>query len=71
MYMYMSGLEIDEKLDLQSCDKIHVRKFNFSFNFTNFRYKVVMLQCVVSGLAKQNMSPQHLCVCKETTENGE
>ena len=42
----------------------------FSPNFTNFSSKIVMLHCVVSGLAKQNMSPQYF-VCKETAENGE
>ena len=37
---------------------------------SNFNRKIVTLQCVVSGVAKQKMSPKYLCV-KEAAENGE
>ena len=53
-----TGLEINEKIQLQLCVK--VRKF--SRNFANSSRKTATVHCVVSGLAKQNMSPQHLCV---------
>ena len=53
-----SGLEINEKIQSQFCDKIR----KFSRNFANFSRKIAM-HCVVSGLAK-NMSPQYLCVKK-------
>ena len=33
-------------------------------DFAKFSRKIVALHCVVSGLAKQNMSPQYLCVMK-------
>ena len=35
-----------------------------SRNFANFSRKIAALHCVVSGLAKKNMSPQYLCVKK-------
>lgn len=55
-----SGLEMNEKIQLQSCYRI----WKFSHNFANFSCKIVMLHCVISDLAKQNMSPQYFCVKK-------
>ena len=47
-------LEINKNIQLQFCDKI--RTFS-RHNFTNFNCKIIVLHCVVSGLAKQNVSP--------------
>ena len=59
-YTLLAGLEINEKIQSQFCDKIR----KFSRNFANFSRKIATLHCVVSGLAKKNMSPQYLCVKK-------
>ena len=60
-----TGLEINEKVQSQFCDKIQ----KFSRSFANFSRKIATLHCVVSGLAKK-YEPAIL-VCKETAENGE
>ena len=39
--------------------------------FAKFSRKIVALYCVVSGVAKQNKSPQYLCWKKKTAKNGE
>ena len=57
MLVALSGLEIKEKIQSQFFDKIR----KFSRNFAKFGRKIVALHCVVSGVAKQNMSPQYLC----------
>lgn len=59
------GSKLTKKSSLNFCDRIR----KFSRNFAKFIGKIVALCCVVSGLAKQNVSPQYLC--KETAENGE
>ena len=43
-----TGLEINEKIQSQFCDK----RQKFSHNFTKFSCKIVTLNCVVSGVAK-------------------
>ena len=53
--MLLPGLEINEKIQLQFCDQVQ----KFSQNLANFSRKIVELHYVVSGLAKQNMSPQY------------
>ena len=59
------GLEINEKIQSQFCDKIQ----KFSHNLGNFSRKIAALRCVVSDLAKK-YEPAIL-VCKEIAENGE
>ena len=62
--LYQSGLEINEKIQSQFCDKIRKLKRNFA----KFRRKIVALHCVVSGVAKYEPT---ILVLKETAENGE
>jgi len=62
----VSVLEINEKIQSQFCDSIP----KFSRNSATFSCRIFTLHFLVSDLAKQNMSPQFLCV-KETIENGE
>ena len=59
-----AGLEINEKIQSQFCDKIRKLKRNFA----KFRRKIVALHCVVSGVAKYEPT---ILVLKETAENGE
>ena len=47
IYKDQQGLKLTKKIQLQFCDKIR----------TNFSCKIIVLHCVVSGLAKQNVSP--------------
>ena len=62
----MSGLEINEKFQSQFCDRIQ----KFSRTLATFSRRIFALHFPVSGLAKQNMSPQFSCV-NESAENGE
>ena len=54
----MAGLEINEKFRSQFCDRIP----KFSRNLATFSRRIFALHFPVSSLAKQNMSPQFLCV---------
>jgi len=54
------GLKINETIQLQFCDKIP----KFSRNLATFSRRIFDLHFLVSSLAKQNMSPQYLCVKK-------
>ena len=59
------ALKISEKIQSQFCEKIR----KFSRNFAHFSGKVLALHFVVSGLAKQNMNPQYLCLKKPLMAN--
>ena len=60
--MHDAGLEINEKFQSQFCDRMP----KFSRNLATFSRRIFArlfaLHFPVSGLAKQNMSPQFLCV---------
>ena len=56
----IQGSKLTEKILSQFCDRVE----KFSRNFANFSRKIVELHCLVSGLAKQNMSLQYLCAKK-------
>ena len=49
------GLKINKKVQSQLRDKIQ----KLSCTFAEFSRKIITLHCVVSGFAKQNMSPQY------------
>ena len=66
LYLYGLGLDINEKIQSQFCDKIR----KLSRNYANFSHKIAALNCVVSGLAK-NMTLQYLCVKKPLKRHGE
>ena len=56
----LTGLEINEKIQSQFHDRIP----KFSCNLATLSRRFFLLHFLVSGLAKQNMSPQYLCVKK-------
>ena len=53
------------KKSSQFCDRIP----KISRNLATFSRRIFALHFLVSGLAKQNMSPQYFCV-KKPAENG-
>jgi len=55
-----TGLEINEKIQVQFCERIP----KFSCNLATCSRRIFTLHFLVSGLAKQNMSPQYLHVEK-------
>jgi len=65
-----------ESYVLQKLTKNSSRNFatcripKFSHNLATFARRIFALHFPISGLARQNMSPQFLCV-KEPAENGE
>ena len=60
-----SGLEMNEKIQLQSC----CRMWKFSHNFANFSCKIVMLHLCYQQFSKTKYESPIL-VCKETAKNG-
>ena len=60
LYSGLSGLEINEKIQSQFCDRIS----KFSLNLATFSRRIFTLHFHVSGLAKLNTSPQYLRVKK-------
>ena len=56
----LTGLEINEKIQSQFHDRIP----NFSGNLATLSRRFFSLHFLVGSLAKQNISPQHLCVKK-------
>ena len=60
LQLQVSGIEINQKLQSQFCDRIP----KFSCNLATFSHRIFALHFHVSGLAKLNMSPQYLCVKK-------
>ena len=55
-----AGLKINEKIQLQFCDRIPT----FSSNLATLSRRIFAVHFHVSGLAKLNMSPQYLRVKK-------
>ena len=55
---YLAGLEINEKFESQFNDWIP----KFSRNLASFGRRIVALHFPINGFAKQNMSPQFLCI---------
>ena len=56
----VTGLKINKKIQSQFCNKIP----KFSRNLATFSCRILGLHFLVSGLAKQNMSRQYLCMKK-------